>query len=98
MNHNIVQYTHTKGNWKLAIVVQAINPSTWEEDACAKKENKSTGKRMQRIKIAVENLPVENKSRMVAIPLEEETEESEAQDQGRRSLSLLDTAKVKNVH
>ena len=53
---------------------------------------------MQSIKIAVEILPVENKSRMVAIPLEEETEESEAQDQGRRFLSLLDTAKVKNVH
>lgn len=40
VNHSIVQYTHTKGNWKPDIIVHAINPSTWEAEAWAKKREK----------------------------------------------------------
>lgn len=41
VNHSIGRYTHTKGNWRPAIIVHAINPGTWEAEACAKSRKKT---------------------------------------------------------
>lgn len=53
---------------------------------------------MPSIKIAVEILPVENKSRMVAIPWKWKQKNQKLRTKARASLSLLDVAEVKNVY